>query len=339
MKKISFAISEERIAKYPTERRDASKLMVLDRQTKDIRIEPTFSNILSYLKQGDVIVYNNTKVSKRRVFLSTVNGREHESIFLKNSLGTVWECILKKSRKLKKGDILLSKSGVQFMFMGVAGAVSLLKATVEITETFFETDGQIPIPPYLKRSAEAADEERYQTIFAEHTGSVAAPTAGLHFTEELKEQVTLKGVKLIPVSLTVGYGTFAAPTEEQIQKKKLHSEDFYLSEDTAGILDSSKKNNTRIIALGTTSLRVLESTYRPSQKTFRAGYGNTDIFLMPGDKIQSIDALITNFHLPDTSLLMLVAAFGGESFIERAYHIAIDQGLRFFSYGDCMLIV
>lgn len=338
-----FDLPEELIARYPVDVRDESRLMIVNRNTNSIQIEPMFKNIINYLDSKDLLVYNQTRVSKRRVYLRSDSGREFETIFLenKNSDKKTWKCLVKNVRKLKQGDTLVSiDPSISFRLERNSEGDIYLFSAIEITEDIFEKIGTIPIPPYLKRKADAKDNERYQTIFAKSSGSVAAPTAGLHFTDELKSEIQKKGATFTEVELCIGYGTFSPLTEKQIQEKKLHEEEFYIPEKSFHFLNEAKKDHSkRIIAIGTTSLRTLESSYEKSSKSFLRKQGITDIFIQPGDLVESINGLITNFHLPESSLLLLVSAFAGRDLILEAYHTAIKEKMRFFSYGDAMLIL
>lgn len=339
---LKFNLEPELIARYPAKNRDESRLMRVDKTSQNIIIEPSFKNILPCLSLGDLIVFNDTKVSKRRVYLNSTKGREHECIFLERETDSpeVWKCILRKSGKLKANDLLITplKKDIAFQFIDSQDTISRLSPSLPLTEDIFDTIGTVPIPPYLKRKEEEIDNERYQTIFANQSKSVAAPTAGLHFTKELKQEAENKGVRFCPISLHIGYGTFSPVSQKQIDSKELHTEEYTVSPETANLLNQQKKEGKRIISLGTTSLRVLETIYNPETRNYVSGAGKTNIFLMPGDKISSIDALITNFHLPESSLLLLVAAFAGIELTKAAYSKAIECRMRFFSYGDSMMI-
>ncbi|GBF51952.1 S-adenosylmethionine:tRNA ribosyltransferase-isomerase [Leptospira ryugenii] len=342
LEEYDFALPEEQIAKFPAEDRAASRLLCLDRSHAQIQEHSHFREIATYFKPGDILVYNETKVSKRRVFLHSKSERIHEAIFLKplDELASTWECILKFRRKLKLGDLLFlnSESSLHFRFEGKMGELSILKANRPLTEEDFEVFGNIPIPPYLKRLATEEDEIRYQTVFAKQPGSVAAPTAGLHFTEDLVALLQSAGIEFLPVQLKIGYGTFQGLTEEQLKSKSLHSEEYSLAPLVASRLTNAKRNGQRIIAIGTTSLRVLETVYEKESQIFHPGEGKTDIFLSPGDHILSIDGIITNFHLPKSSLILLVSTFAGKNLIKEAYGYALTNQFRFYSYGDAMFI-
>lgn len=340
--KYNFALPNELIACYPAKKRDESRLMVLDRKNGSIWIEPFFRNIEKYLIRTDVVVYNQTRVSKRRVYLQNSLGREFECIFLEKKLigeKETWKCLVKNVRKIKEGQKLFSnQKDIYFTLNRNSVGDIFLIPSISITEDILDKIGTIPIPPYLKRRAEETDIERYQTIFASTPGSVAAPTAGLHFTNELKSNLQETGIIFTDVELCIGYGTFSPVTEVQIREKKLHEEEFQIPEKTLQILNESK-GNSRIFALGTTTLRTLESSFDAHTSSYTKKKGITNLFIQPEDRVESIDGLITNFHLPESSLLLLVAAFAGEEFIMEAYQKAIESKMRFYSYGDAMLIL
>jgi S-adenosylmethionine:tRNA ribosyltransferase-isomerase len=334
----TFELDDSLIAKYPPAERGDSRLMVLQRSPANIQSYPKFSALEEHLREGDLLVFNNTKVSKRRVFLQTPKGRLHECIFLEE-VGDEWYCLLRNSSKVKEGNVLFDVSGhIEFTFSRREGK-SFLKPSEPLSEAVFDRIGTIPIPPYLKRRADSSDEVRYQTVYAKVPGSVASPTAGLHFTDSLKEALTSKGVQMTELTLSVGYGTFAPLEESQIREKKLHRESFEISESTADLLTKSRARGKRILAVGTTTLRALESCYQPSTGLYKSGSASTEIFITPEDTIRSIDGLLTNFHLPASSILLLVAAFVGKDLLLRSYQQAIQERYRFYSYGDAMLIL
>ena len=338
LEEFQFDLEEDLIAKYPAHNREDSRLLSLDRVKGELKIEDKFSSIQDYLREGDILVFNNTRVSKRRVYLLTKSGRIHESIFLEEREGS-WYTLIRNSSKLRNGNILYDTSGkIEFHFLRRSDGRNYLRPSKELTEDIFESIGSIPIPPYLKRKADSSDEVRYQTVFAKVPGSVAAPTAGLHFTESLNNTLLQKGIKILEITLRVGYGTFAPLQESQIQEKKLHKEEYHISEECAETLNEFK-SKSRIISVGSTTLRALESSFHKEDKRFIAGNHSTEIFLYPGDTIESIDGLITNFHLPGSSILLLVAAFASKELVMKAYNMAIQNKMRFYSYGDAMLII
>lgn len=342
LQEFDFHLPDEQIAKFPLGNRDESRLLVVDRTEGKHWEAPLFRDIAELIRPGDVFVYNETKVSYRRVYLQVESGRIHESIFLESEDpgNQTWLCILKNRAKLKLGDILspVGFPNFSFSFQGPKEELSVLYSEKSISDSDFEIFGNIPIPPYLKRNVTEEDKVRYQTIFANRSGSVAAPTAGLHFTEKLKEELRTKGVEFLPVELQIGYGTFRPLTTEQWQTKTLHRENYSVSVATATKLNEARKEGRRIIAVGTTTLRVLESVFDSQLKTYKVGSSQTDIFLSPGDNIQSVQGLITNFHLPKSSLLLLVSAFANTRLVMSSYQYALENGFRFYSYGDSMFL-
>lgn len=344
-----FDLPKDRIASYPVNPRDSSKLLYLNSKHQFEHF--IFHDLPSLLNETDVLVFNRTKVSKRRHYLKRPNGAETEVVFLNSALNqpSVWSCIIKRSGRLKIGDSLIGPN-IRFRVKGRNDALTIIEAindrgdfewlTIDQAESYFEKYGQPPIPPYLGRKAEPSDHQSYQTVFSEFTGSVAAPTAGLHFTKELLAKIEKK-CTVAWVDLTIGYGTFAPLTNENFQMKQLHSEQFFIPKDTADILNNAHSykstNKQRIIAVGTTALRALEANFRKNGG-FCAGIDSTNLFLYPPDKISSCDGLITNFHLPASSLFMLVCAFSDTNQILSAYQTAIDNDYRFYSYGDAMFV-
>ncbi|TGL41370.1 tRNA preQ1(34) S-adenosylmethionine ribosyltransferase-isomerase QueA [Leptospira perdikensis] len=342
LQEYDFLLPEEQIAKFPLENRDESRLLVVDKTESKHWEAPLFRDIINLVRPGDIFVYNETKVSYRRVYLQVGSGRIHESIFLEpqDPTNQTWLCILKNRAKLKFGDKLspVAFPNFSFSFQGHSEELSILYSETEISDSDFAIFGNIPIPPYLKRNVTEEDKVRYQTIFANRSGSVAAPTAGLHFTEKLKDELRTRGVEFLPVELQIGYGTFRPLTTEQWQTKTLHRENYSVSEATATKLNEARKEGRRVIAIGTTTLRVLESVFDSQLKTYKVGSSQTDIFLSPGDNIQSVQGLITNFHLPKSSLLLLVSAFANTRLVMSSYQYALKNGFRFYSYGDSMFL-
>lgn len=342
LNEYDFHLPEEQIAKFPLENRDESRLLVVDRTQSKFWEAPLFRDISPLIQAGDVFVYNETKVSYRRVFLQVESGRIHESIFLEpdDDENQRWLCILKNRAKLRLGESLspVGFPNYQFIYQGPKEELSFLNSNLPISDSDFEIFGNIPIPPYLKRNVTEEDKVRYQTIFANRSGSVAAPTAGLHFTEELKDNLKKLGAEFLPVELQIGYGTFRPLTAEQWQTKTLHREKYLVSESTATKLNDARKEGRRIIAVGTTTLRVLETVFDSQLQKYKVGSSQTDIFLSPGDRIQSVQGLITNFHLPKSSLLLLVSAFATTQLVLDSYQYALKNGFRFYSYGDSMFL-
>ncbi|TGK08923.1 tRNA preQ1(34) S-adenosylmethionine ribosyltransferase-isomerase QueA [Leptospira fletcheri] len=342
LSEYSFNLPEDLIAKVPASDRDGSRLLVLSSPDGVLKEEPFFSEILKYLKEGDVLVANSTRVARRRVFLRTPSGRRHEALFLDPSgRPNEWRALVRNSKKLKSGTVLQDEISGRFSFTvtGREEEFTYLTASPDFMEIDFETIGRIPIPPYFKRESSEEDSVRYQTVYSKILGSVAAPTAGLHFTPELLERIRTLGVEFAELELRVGYGTFSTLTATQFREKKLHEEFFSISSEVAETLRLAKKQGRRIISVGTTTLRALEAAYDSKTRSFLSGESSTRLFLQPGDPILSCDCLITNFHLPESSLLLLVCAFAGKDAVLNAYRYALQNGFRFYSYGDAMLLL
>ncbi len=317
-----YVLPEEQIARYPLPDRANSRMMVLHRENQTIE-HRHFHDFPSYLQPGDLVVLNDTKVLHARVFS---DDGKIELLFLEACGEAVWKCMVKPGRRMRVGKTVTVG--------GVEGRVEAIVETGERIIRFaepvdLEKVGSLPLPPYFHRPCEPGDEERYQTVYAHVPGAVAAPTAGLHFTPEILAQTPHAFV-----TLHVGAGTFKPVKEDCITNHIMHRESYFVSEPTAAAVASAK----RVIAIGTTSMRVLESRAR-DEGNVTPGGGSTDIFIYPGFKFRATGAMLTNFHLPKSTLLMLVSAFAGREFIMKAYHEAIAQGYRFYSYGDCMLIL
>ena len=338
---FDYELPPELIAQYPAESREESRLMVVRRQGKSIR-HYRFAEIVEFFDAGDLLVVNNTKVIPARL-----QGRKQGSggkveVFLLRELGgTEWEVML--GGKVKPGRILEFDDGrlsCEVIKKGELGRGQVRFEAVEHLKERLFALGSVPLPPYIKRSDGVlpADHARYQTVYARHEGAVAAPTAGLHFSETLLEEIQRKGVEIVPVTLHVGIGTFQPVKVEQVHEHRIMPERYELSEASAAAILNALHARRRIIAVGTTSTRLIESVYA-QYKTIQTGSGWADIFIYPGFEFQVVQGLITNFHLPKSSLLMLVSAFGGMDLIRRAYQEAIEKQYRFYSYGDAMLIV
>lgn len=314
-----FTLPDDRIARHPAERRDQSRMMVLHRDTQTIE-HRMFADFPAYIRPADLVVLNDTRVIPARAFS---DDGKIELLFLEPAGDNAWMCMVKPGRKMRI-DATLTLGGVR-------GRVTALCPEGERIITFdspidLDRVGELPLPPYFERKPEAGDDERYQTIYARNRGAIAAPTAGLHFTPEI-----LAKIPHAFLTLHVGAGTFRPVQVEDITQHRMHSERYHLSAETAAAANAA----ARIIAIGTTTARVLESIGRP----LTPREGRTDIFIHPPYQPKAVDALLTNFHLPKSTLLMLVSAFAGREFIHRAYAEAIASGYRFYSYGDCMLIV
>ena len=334
-----FDLPQELIAQDPLEDRSSSRLLVLDRETGKTE-HHIFKDVIDYLNPGDCLVINNTKVIPARLFGSK-EGTEAKSeiLLLKRKENDVWETLVKPGKKAKPGtrisfgDGLLTGEVIDVVEEGNR----LIKFTYDgIFEEILDQLGQMPLPPYITHQLK--DKNRYQTVYAKHDGSAAAPTAGLHFTPELLEAIKAKGVNIAHVTLHVGLGTFRPVKVEDVTNHHMHSEFYIVEEDQAKLINETKQRGGKIISVGTTSCRTLESA-TDEQGVLHAGSGWTDIFIYPGYKFKMIDRLITNFHLPESTLLMLVSALAGKDKIMAAYEEAVKERYRFFSFGDAMLIL
>ena len=336
LEEFNFELEPSKIATHP--RVNATKLLVFEKQTSNIKIESKFSHIMSYLKRGDILVYNNAKVSKRKIFLKSKDTL-FEVLFLEEVKSNVWQCLIKKSKKLSLNSTLNTfDSKFEFIFTKKEEEFCYLTCLSKLEESFFEFYGSIPLPPYMKRKAEKFDDIFYQTVFSTKSNSLASPTAGLHFSKKLIKDIEFLGVSFLDVTLEVGYGTFKPLREENFISKRLHEEKIFISPNTVQNLNRAKKNKNRIIAIGTTTLRVLESSFNQSLQLFEPKDEKTSIFITPDKEINSVDGLITNFHLPKSSLILLVSAFIGKDNILSCYKRALEKDFLFYSYGDAMFI-
>ena len=340
MKKSDFYydLPEELIAQTPLEKRDSSRLLHLDRQTGEIE-HRHFYNLPEYLREGDCLVLNDTRVLPARLLGSRKSGGGVELVLLRDLGEGRWECLSRPGRKTKPGTEL---------FFGDGELTATVEAVAEggnrivhfhydgIFLEVLERLGKMPLPPYIKE--ELQDAERYQTVYSRELGSAAAPTAGLHFTPELLKQIQEKGVKVCYITLHVGLGTFRPVKEDEIENHEMHSEFCIISRETADAVNETKRNGGRVIAVGTTSCRTLES-FAAEDGHLEPASGWTDIFIYPGYRFKCIDALVTNFHLPESTLIMLVSALAGREHILNAYRVAVEERYRFFSFGDAMLIL
>lgn len=334
---FNYELPEELIAQVPIKQRDESRLMVLDRKNEAIE-HKVFKDIIDYLNEGDCLVINNTKVIPARIYGEKETGARVEFLLLKQLEDDVWETIVRPGNKLHVGakvifgDGLLKAEVLETMEGGTR------KVKFEYNGIFNEILDQIglmPLPPYIHE--ELKERDRYQTVYAKYQGSAAAPTAGLHFTPELLEKIKQKGVKIAKVTLHVGIGTFRPVKVEKIEDHHMHSEHFYIKKEDADLINQAKEQGKRVIAVGTTSTRVLE-TIADEKGLVKETEADTQIFIYPGYKFKCIDALITNFHLPESTLLMLVSSFAGREFILNAYNEAVKRKYSFFSFGDAMFI-
>ena len=338
LSEFDYNLPEELIAQTPLQKRDTSRLMVLNRKERTIE-DKHFYDILDYLHTGDILVRNNTKVIPARLYGTKEETNGHVEVLLLKDLGNnVWECLVGNARIVKMGTIITFGDGslkAKCIYIGEEGIRHFEMIYDGIFYEILDHLGTMPLPPYIKEKLE--DSNRYQTVYAKIEGSAAAPTAGLHFTDEILQKVQEKGVEILDVTLHVGLGTFRPVKVDDVLEHHMHSEFYMIDEETAQKLNTAKANGQRIISVGTTSTRTLEANYKKYGQ-FKATQESTDIFIYPGYQFEAIDALITNFHLPKSTLVMLVSAFADKEFIMKAYHHAVEEKYRFFSFGDCMFI-
>ncbi|NQM38408.1 tRNA preQ1(34) S-adenosylmethionine ribosyltransferase-isomerase QueA [Streptococcus suis] len=336
---FDFELPEELIAQVPLEKRDSSRLLILDRE-KQTMVDSHFDHIIDQLNPGDALVMNNTRVLPARLHgFKPGTGGHVEFLLLKNTQGDQWEVLAKPAKRLKVGTTVAFGDGrltatvtqelehggriVEFAYEGIF---------LEVLESL----GEMPLPPYIHETLE--DRDRYQTVYAKENGSAAAPTAGLHFTEELLQKIEAKGIKLVYLTLHVGLGTFRPVSADNLDEHEMHSEFYTLTAEAATILNQVKAAGGRIVAVGTTSIRTLETIGNKFDGRLEADSGWTNIFIKPGYQFRIVDAFSTNFHLPKSTLVMLVSAFAGREFVLEAYKHAVDHQYRFFSFGDAMFI-
>lgn len=334
---FNYNLPEELIAQVPIKKRDESRLMVLDKKSKTVE-HKHFYDILDYLEPGDCLVRNNTKVIPTRLYGKKETGANVEFLILNNIEGDVWESIVRPGNKLHVGTKVIFGDGIltaEVLDIMPGGTRKVKFYYDGIFNEILDQIGLMPLPPYIHESLK--EKERYQTVYAKYDGSAAAPTAGLHFTDELLEKVRAKGVEIANVTLHVGIGTFRPVKEDEVEKHDMHSEHFYIKQDDADKINKAKREGKRVISVGTTSCRVLESV-ADENGFVREIEGDTKIFIYPGYKFKCLDALITNFHLPQSTLLMLVSALADREFILSAYEEAVREKYRFFSFGDAMFI-
>ncbi|MFD0047886.1 tRNA preQ1(34) S-adenosylmethionine ribosyltransferase-isomerase QueA [Actinomycetes bacterium NPDC127524] len=336
---FDFHLPENLIAQVPLENREESRLMVLDKQTGSINHE-VFKNITSYLKPGDCLVLNDTKVLPARLFGSKEDtGGKIEVLLLKQENGDSWETLVKPAKRIKEGSKIIFGDGkLTAVCTGVLdhGGRILDFQYDGIFYEILEDLGQMPLPPYIKEQLD--DQDRYQTVYARERGSAAAPTAGLHFTEHLLEEIKEMGVHIAFITLHVGLGTFRPVSVDDIDAHEMHSEFYQMTEGTSRLLNEVKAQGGRIITVGTTSTRTLETIASKNDGVFKEDSGWTSIFIFPGYEFKGIDGMITNFHLPKSTLIMLVSALAGREHVLNAYETAVREEYRFFSFGDAMLI-
>jgi S-adenosylmethionine:tRNA ribosyltransferase-isomerase len=341
VKDFDYDLPLELIARYPETDRDVSRLMLLNR-TSHCVAEDHFKNLPAHLEPGDLLVMNDTRVLPARLFGNKDSGGKVEIFLVRRDTGISerWTCLLRASKKFREGQCILLENGMKATVCNRLDAESWLIEFngPESFDVWLEREGHIPLPPYLQRADEILDRERYQTVFSKSPGAVAAPTAGLHFTRKLLAEIEKAGVMTAYLTLHTGLGTFQPVRVECVEDHRIHTEQYFIPVATADAIRSTKTRGGRVIAVGTTTTRTLEFA-ADSDGHIVAGDGEADIFIYPGYTFKVVDALITNFHLPESTLLMLVSAFAGSEYIRDAYREAIRRGFRFYSYGDAMLIV
>lgn len=338
MSEYIYNLPEENIAKFPPKKRGTTKLLVLDRKDGNIS-HKRYYNIPEYINEGDVVVINETKVEKRRTYFLTDKGRKVEVLFLNRREDGKWYCLIKGARYIYSGDILVSSEDESIKVKVVErDKEGFLMEILDNQEDVFEKIGHTPIPPYMKRNDNEDDYIRYNTVFARVRGSVASPTASLNLTDEILNDIQKRGAKIAKVELKIGWGTFAPIREENIEEHKIHTEEINISEETVERINNAKRNGKKIWAFGTTVARTLESVSDENGYVHEFN-GDTKLYIYPGYDWKCVDHLITNFHMPDSSLILLVSSFAGKDLIKKSYNEALSKGYKFLSYGDSMLII
>ena len=335
---FNYELPQELIAQHPYDKRDEARLMVLDRKNQKIE-NKVFRDVIDYLEPGDCLVINNTKVLPARLYGTKETGAKVEFLLLKRLEEDFWEVMVRPGNKLKPGTKVSFGNGIlkaEILDVLEGGNRKVKFEYNGIFNEILDKIGLMPLPPYIKESLK--DKDKYQTVYAKYEGSSAAPTAGLHFTKELLEEIKKKGVVIANVTLHVGIGTFRPVKVENVEEHSMHSEHYYIKSEDAEKINRAKRENHKIIAVGTTSCRVLESV-ADSNGFIKEIEGDTNIFIYPGYKFRCIDNLITNFHLPESTLIMLVSSLAGKDFIMEAYNKAVKEKYKFFSFGDAMLIL
>lgn len=334
---FNYDLPEELIAQVPIKNRDESRLMVVNREKRTIE-HKTFKDIIDYLEPDDCLVRNNTKVIPARLYGKKETGANVEFLLLNNIEGDIWESIVRPGNKLHVGTKVIFGDGLleaEILDIMPGGTRKVKFSYQGIFNEILDQIGLMPLPPYIHETLK--DKDRYQTVYAKYDGSAAAPTAGLHFTNELLEKIKEKGIEIANVTLHVGIGTFRPVKEDEVEKHDMHTEHYYIKKEDADKINNAKKNGKRIISVGTTSCRVLE-TVADENGLVKEIEGDTNIFIYPGYKFKCVDNLITNFHLPQSTLLMLVSALSDKDFMLEAYKEAVKDKYRFFSFGDAMYI-
>ena len=338
---FKYDLPDELIAQYPTDQRDGSKMMVLDRNKQEVK-STQFSDIVNYFESGDTLVINETKVFPARLIgYKEKTNAQVEVLLLRQLEDRMWEVLVKPARKVRIGNrlIIADEIGCDVIDNTVSGG-RVVKFDHN-GQDFFELVDRVgisPLPPYIKREAEDLDKERYQTVYARKTGAVAAPTAGLHFTDDVLAQLKNNGVNIVPVTLHVGLGTFRPVQVEDLSRHQMDSEYYKVPEETADVVNETRRTGKKVVAVGSTTVRAMETVANPDG-IIKSGHGWTDKFIYPPYTFKAIDGMITNFHLPQSTLYILVCTFAGHDFTRGAYEQAIEKNYRFYSYGDSMLIL
>ncbi len=334
---FNFNLPENLIATHPSEKRGESRLFLVDKSTGKFSHD-SFLNLSNYIREDDLLVLNNAKVVNARIFFKRNSGARVEVVLTEKINDKLWKIITNRSKRIVINEILISekKPNIHIEIIERIEDGFIVQSDKPLTADLLIEIGEVPLPPYIKRIPDKSDIERYQTVYASSGTAVAAPTAGLHFTDSIIDQIKNKGAEIVFITLDVSWGTFQPVRDEDLTKHKIHNEKYFLSNGSAIKINKARNEKRRIISVGTTSLRVLESTFNGYENT--AGGGETEIFIVPPYKIKSADALITNFHTPKSTLLMLVSAFAGYDLIKSAYKEAVTEKYRFYSYGDSMFI-
>lgn len=336
-KDFDFELPDELIAQTPADKRGEDRLLVLDRKTGKYT-DKLISDFVDLIDNDSVLVVNNSRVRKARVYATSETGGKVEFLFLEELIDHSWNTMVTKSKKQRIGKKYFFEDDIVGEIIGQKeDGTKIVKFSKEISEDWFLKFGHVPLPPYIKREDQFSDENRYQTVYAKNEGSVAAPTAGLHFTKEILDKIKAKGVTIVEVTLHVGMGTFMPVRSENLDDHDMHWERYSIEPEVAKIINDAKKQGKKIVATGTTSIRTLESAVN-EDGVLPSGLGRTNLFIKPGYKFQIVDQLLTNFHTPESTLMVLVSAFATKESIFNAYKHAVEQKYRFFSYGDAMFL-
>ncbi|HHT80575.1 MAG: tRNA preQ1(34) S-adenosylmethionine ribosyltransferase-isomerase QueA [Sphaerochaeta sp.] len=341
IKEYSFNLPEELIAQSPSDKRGSDRLMVVNRATGAV-VDSEMSDFVRYLEKDSILVVNNSKVRKARLYATSETGGTVEFLFLEENIDGSWQAMVTKAKRQHVGKRYTFGAGPLLFHAEIISenedGTRTVRFQEEITEQFFQKLGHVPLPPYIKRDDDFQDESRYQTVYAVNEGSVAAPTAGLHFTDKILASIEEKGCTIVPITLHVGPGTFLPVRTENLDDHHMHYERFEISAESAKLINDAKQAGRPIVATGTTSVRTLESAYDEETGKIQPGLNRTNLFIKPGYEWKIVDQLLTNFHTPESTLLVLVSTFAGKTLIDRAYRHAIDERYSFFSYGDAMFI-